>query len=379
MEITLYDTVYDLDSIAANHPGGESIRAWNGKDATSAYRSMHPKHPRLHPSLKRSRLRHAVVRSKHPSFDTPFAIELKRAVAAAVPDPWAGGGSMALGQLSCILCAVGFYVKHPSLWSSVTFGLVLAFCGLLGLQHSGNHGAVSCRSWVNEACAAVIYLAGGSRYGWTQQHQVAHHSYTNGALDGDYSSSEPVAMLRPTGHRSWWHRYQWIYLHILAPFYGLGKLTGEWHGVGYDSYTSCSNVVFRLLGLVVIGSSASVSYWYPLVVFMVTSVVLVETFILSHNFQGVRAADANTCWYAGQVESSCTYGGRISGWLTGGLNYQIEHHLFPKMNPIHYPTIQPVVQRLCAKHDVQYTAFASFGHNFIDTWRFVARRGLHSS
>jgi fatty acid desaturase (delta-4 desaturase) len=379
MQVTIDNQVYDLDMVAKSHPGGESIRVWDGKDATAAYRSMHPKHPCRHPSLKRARLGRADVSSRHPNFTSPFATELKRAVAQAVPDPWAGGVSMASIQLICILCAVGFYVKFPSVWSSVTFGLVLAFGGLLGLQHAGNHGAVSRRVWVNEACAAVIYLAGGSRYGWTRQHQVAHHAHTNGSLDADYTSSEPVAMLRPTGNRSRWHRYQWIYLHLLAPFYGLGKLVTEWNGVGYDWYTSCSNVVFRLLGLSVIGSSASVSYWYPLIVVMVTSVVLVETFILSHNFNGVRAAEENTCWYAGQVESSCTYGGRISGWLTGGLNYQIEHHLFPKMNPIHYPTIQPVVQDLCAKYGVRYTVFASFGHNFIDTWRFVARRGLHSS
>ena len=56
--------------------------------------------------------------------------------------------------------------------------------------------------------------------------------------------------------------------------------------------------------------------------------------------------------FKSQVETSCTYGGAISGYFTGGLNFQVEHHLFPRMSSAWYPYIAPTVRRVCAKHNV---------------------------
>jgi len=58
-------------------------------------------------------------------------------------------------------------------------------------------------------------------------------------------------------------------------------------------------------------------------------------FALSHNFEDSNrypTAAGQQCWYRMQVETSSTYGGKIAGYLTGGLNFQIEHHLFPRMS-----------------------------------------------
>jgi hypothetical protein len=56
-----------------------------------------------------------------------------------------------------------------------------------------------------------------------------------------------------------------------------------------------------------------------------------------------------------QVETSCTYGNGIAGALSGGLNYQIEHHLFPRVCSAHYPALSPLVRAVCARHNVSYT------------------------
>ena len=60
------------------------------------------------------------------------------------------------------------------------------------------------------------------------------------------------------------------------------------------------------------------------------------------------------CWYAAQAAASCSYGGVVAAFWTGGLNLQIEHHLFPRLSSWQYPYIAPIVRRICAKHKVPY-------------------------
>jgi fatty acid desaturase len=108
------------------------------------------------------------------------------------------------------------------------------------------------------------------------------------------------------------------------------------------------------------------------------SFTLMLLFSLSHQFEGTvhdptetarGATGESVCWYKSQVETSSTYGGRISGYLTGGLNFQIEHHLFPRMNSAWYPYIAPAVRRVCEKHGVNYTYFPTIVHNVVSAWR----------
>ena len=83
---------------------------------------------------------------------------------------------------------------------------------------------------------------------------------------------------------------------------------------------------------------------------------------LSHNFkhadrdptQNTRQTGEGVCWFKAQVEISSTYGGILAGYLTGELNFQVEHHLFPRMSLAWYPVIAPTARRICKKHGVRY-------------------------
>lgn len=76
---------------------------------------------------------------------------------------------------------------------------------------------------------------------------------------------------------------------------------------------------------------------------------------MSHHFENVKLDNWSEDWYINQIETGCTYGGRIAGFLTGGLNYQIEHHCFPRMCHVHYPLIHETVKRVCKERGVNYT------------------------
>lgn len=124
-----------------------------------------------------------------------------------------------------------------------------------------------------------------------------------------------------------------------------------------------------------------------LVMGVASSLTLSILFALSHNFETVdrdptyqaQKGGGPVCWYKAQVETSSSYGGFISGCLTGGLNFQIEHHLFPRMSSAWYPYIAPTVQRVCEKHGVRYVRYPWVWQNLISTIKYLHQAGTGSN
>ena len=113
------------------------------------------------------------------------------------------------------------------------------------------------------------------------------------------------------------------------------------------------------------------------------SLTLGLLFTLSHNFENadrdptksMRETGEPVCWFKAQVETSSTYGGMISGWLTGGLNFQVEHHLFPRMSSAWYPYIAPTVRQICEKHGVRYAYYPWVLQNMYSTLKYTHEVG----
>merc|ERR1712087_1037046 len=117
------------------------------------------------------------------------------------------------------------------------------------------------------------------------------------------------------------------------------------------------------------------------------SLTLATLFSLSHNFEHsnrdptehYRKTGEQVCWFKSQVETSCTYGGFISGALTGGLNFQVEHHLFPRMSSAWYPYIAPKVREICEKHGVKYAYYPYVFTNLVSTLKYMHAAGTGSN
>lgn len=150
--------------------------------------------------------------------------------------------------------------------------------------------------------------------------------------------------------------------------------------------------------------------WLPVAVLLVpllTGAQLTYLFVVSHNFESsdrfpghpakakssngagdgagasaataaatAATAEAPVDWYKLQVETSCSYGGWLAMLFTGGLNFQIEHHLFPRLSSWHYPKIAPIVRRICDKHGVRYAYYPNLLANTASTLRYMARAGI---
>jgi fatty acid desaturase len=128
------------------------------------------------------------------------------------------------------------------------------------------------------------------------------------------------------------------------------------------------------------------AFGHVMVMGVAESLTLAVLFSLSHNFENCdrdpteefRNTGEPVCWFKSQVETSCTYGGFISGALTGGLNFQVEHHLFPRMSSAWYPYIAPTVREVCKKHGVKYAYYPWVITNLVSTVKYMHAVGTGS-
>ena len=282
-------------------------------------------------------------------------------------------------------------------WAVLMFvrpGLLLGLLCLLGLvlgavltgfcvQHDANHGAYFRSRRLNHLLGwTADALLGFSSYAWRVKHNVAHHTYTN--VDGydDNIDQTPFARLLPSQPRRPWYRLQHVYV---WPLYSLMLL--RWQ-IGADLAALVRGRIatsalrmprgWDLVGLLA-GKAIFVSWAIvvPLLVYpwwvvvagyvgftMATSLVTATTFQLAHCVEEAACASAEELaatrrlWAVHEVESTVDFCPRnvVLTWLLGGLNFQIEHHLFPRVPHTHYLRIAEIVRRKAAEHGVRYTA-----------------------
>ena len=83
-------------------------------------------------------------------------------------------------------------------------------------------------------------------------------------------------------------------------------------------------------------------------------------------------------WAVHQVQTTVDFGqgNRLLSWYIGGLNFQIEHHLFPHICHIHYPALAPVVADTCKEYGLRYTAQPTFRAGLVSHFRWLRRMGM---
>jgi linoleoyl-CoA desaturase len=287
--------------------------------------------------------------------------------------------------------------------SLLSLSLALALAGIgFGVQHDANHGAYSNHGAVNRLLGMTLDLLGASSYLWHFKHNIAHHTYTNVAGADDDIDIGPLARLSPAQPRRRFHRVQHFYLWAL---YGL--LIPKWHFIYDFKNVARARIArnrfprprgFSLVQL--IGGKAMFFGWAMVVpilfhpwwvvllyyagISMVLGLVLGVVFQLAHCVEEADFPEPPPgtlrlphAWAVHQVRTTVDFarGNRMLSWYLGGLNFQIEHHLFPRICHVHYPRIAHIVQAACAEFGVRYTAHESFLGAVSSHWRWLRRMG----
>jgi linoleoyl-CoA desaturase len=287
---------------------------------------------------------------------------------------------------------------------SISLGLAAAGIGF-NVQHDGGHGAYSNVALINRMMAFSIDLLGGSSYVWNWKHNVIHHSYPNIAGADDDIEIRPLGRMSPHQRRHRVHRLQFMYMWFLYALLGL-----KWHFVDDFRQVLTARIsghrfprpkgwdlAFFVAGKVLFFSWVFLiplcfhRLAYVLGCYAIASVtlglVLSTVFQLAHVVEDADFPcpdDANRMaheWAVHQVQTSVDFGRNrwLTNWYTGGLNYQIEHHLFPSISHAHYPAISRIVESTCREFSVRYTAHESALAAVLSHLRWLYRMGLSES
>lgn len=262
------------------------------------------------------------------------------------------------------------------LLGSIALGFGYAGIGM-SIGHDAIHGAYSSRPWVNRLLGCGFDLIGASSYAWRYTHNIAHHTYPNiDDLDPDVDF-DPV--IRAVATRKWrpFQRAQWLYAY---PIYALT-------GIRWVFYKDIADLLRRRMGpysdlrhpwwawaLLLAGRTVALGLVLviPLLVvdaprwqillgavltWMTAGATMASVFVLAHIVEGPAFSPPITgqiddAFFDHQLRTTADFAcdNRFLAFYLGGLNFQVEHHLFPKVCSIHYPALRPIVREIAARH-----------------------------
>jgi linoleoyl-CoA desaturase len=293
----------------------------------------------------------------------------------------------------------------PSTWYA------LAECGLLGglvaaigfnIMHDGAHGSFSNSPFINKVAAVTLSILGGNDFMWNVKHNIIHHAYTN--VDGvdDDLDARPLLRMASTQKGYVIHRFQHIYfwaVYCLLYLYWVFvsdykkyftqrvgsqplkkmKLDDHLHFWIYKA-------VFYSLFIVVPILQFGFSTWligfltFTMLAGFILSIVFQLAHTVEHTAFPVADIESNRLddeWAIHQLKTTANFATRnkLISWYVGGLNFQIEHHLFPKISHIHYPAISKIIKNVCAEYGVQYVEYRHMHQAIISHVSYLKRTG----
>jgi linoleoyl-CoA desaturase len=294
-------------------------------------------------------------------------------------------------------------------WQGLLLGLVLGIAmAAIGfnIMHDGGHQAYSERRWVNRLMALALDLVGGSSYIWQWKHARFHHTWVNVTGHDSDIDLGVLGRLSPQQPRRPWHRWQHLYL---WPLYGVTAIRWHLYGDFRDMVTGTvgerpfdrpkgwdlagfvgGKLVFFTLafGLPLFFHSLGTVLLFYALVSAVAGVLLALVFQMAHVVEEAAfprpdesGKQMATPWAIHQLQTTVDFarGNRVLGWLIGGLNFQVEHHLFPRISHVHYPLVARVVEDTCREFGVTYREHRTFGAGIASHYRLLRRLGSSAS
>lgn len=340
-----------------------------------------------------------------------FHVELKKRINeyfATTGKSTTGGIRLFSKALFLILALTYTYIQlvffTPGIWVSlglcVVMGLLVASIGF-NVMHDGGHGSFSRSTAVNKMAAVTAEVLGASHFMWNMKHNVIHHAYTN--IDGidDDIDAKPFLRMASTQEYLKMHRFQHVYFIALYAIFHLywvlfsdykkyfsGKI-GEMpikkmntaDHITFWGFKLLHYALFFIIPIVVLGFKTWIIGFS--IVTVVTGFTLSIVFQLAHTVEHtefpVPAEDGRLQdeWAIHQLKTTANFATRnkLISWFVGGLNFQVEHHLFPKISHIHYPAINKIVKQACAEYNVVYVEYPKMYHAVASHVSFLRQMG----
>lgn len=298
-------------------------------------------------------------------------------------------------MLAIYLVPFGFlFVSGLNSWVYILcwigMGIGMAGCGL-SIMHDANHGAYSRNETINKAIGNVLILLGGSAVNWKIQHNVLHHTYTNVAhLDEDIEPPAKLLRFSPRKKRYPAHKFQHLYAWF---FYGM--MTMMWFStkdfkqanrykkkdlIKTQGTTYARHMAFIVLfKIIYVGTFIVCPFWLSPASWYITLsgfiiMHFIAGFILSVIFQPAHVVPTSSYpvpdesgnieadWAVNQLYNTADFApkSKLFSWYVGGLNFQVEHHLFPNICHVHYSKLAEIVKTTAHEFNLPYYSYETF-------------------
>lgn len=323
-------------------------------------------------------------------------------------------GNIKLYMKTVVLIPAAVLIYVSLLTVSFPVWVALLLCGFLGVifasigfnvMHDANHGSYSSKKWVNELFGYSINALGGNAFIWKFKHNIIHHTYTN--VDGVDDDIARSPLLRQCSTQIWKpaHKFQHIYVVFL---YAISSLAWVAY-LDFDKYfkrkvntTSMQkmdvkeHILFWSSKLLYAVFYVAVPIWFVgvgkwaigyLTMELVLGFVLAIVFQLAHvveetefEYAGIEPVMIESEWAAHQVKTTSDFApkNKLISWFAGGLNFQVEHHLFPRISHIHYPELSKIVEEKCNEYQLPYNSIPTMQEAIASHFRMLKQLGQSS-
>ena len=271
------------------------------------------------------------------------------------------------------------------LW--IVIGFFTAFIGL-NISHDAIHGSLSRNKRVNNFLSYTFNIIGANAYMWGIMHNIVHHTYTN--IEGHDEDIQSVPLLRMSPHQKLLkvHRHQYWYAFL---FYGLGSLSwvfikdyvkffkkkiGNYENkrhplIEYFNLFFFKGVYYTLF-LIIPLIFINAAWWQILIGFFALhfceGITMAVIFMLAHIVEETNFPLPNeggnilNSWAVHQLYTTADFGREndFLNFFCGGLNFQIEHHLYPRICHVHYKTISGIVKQTAEEFNLRYNSNPTF-------------------
>lgn len=301
-----------------------------------------------------------------------------------------------------LLVLFGGFSLFTILWLTIALGMFGAFVGF-NICHDAIHKSFSRHSVVNHSFGILFSLIGASAYVWSICHNIVHHTYTNIAgHDEDidvapglirFCELEPVNKVQRFQHFYAFGLYSlamlsWVFRKDYKKFfqYKIGAQVSNHPRIEYFNLFFFKFLYYFLfIGLPLL--ILDITLWQFLIGFLAMQLaqglVLGLVFQLAHVVEGTHFPQPNNdgnieeAWAAHQMMTTANFAVdcKIAAFFCGGLNRQIEHHLFPKICHIHYPAIGKIVKETATEFNLPYIESPTFLSALCSHYRMLRKLG----
>ena len=289
---------------------------------------------------------------------------------------------------------------------TVIIGIGMAGVGM-NVMHDANHESFSHKKWVNTLMGSSMYILAGNVYNWKVQHNVLHHTFTN--IQGYDEDIDAGRIIRFSKHA------KWISIHKFQKYYSIflyGLLTINWaittdfkqmrnylkRKLSYGPFPNpktewtvliITKIIYYLLWIVLPLLVLDIAWWKVLIGFFVmhytAGMILSVVFQLAHVVPKTdmplpdKHGNMEHTWAIHQLYTTSNFAptNKFVSWYTGGLNHQVEHHIFPHISHVHYGNIAKIVKETAIEFKLPYHEYRTIWLAFKEHFRQLKSLGLN--